>query len=435
MVARALPRPCSQGFGGANKNGKNKGEEKMGLKNEFEKWLVNIDGKSSNTAQQYKSSINSISRHYSQRINKTIDLYDINDISFMKGLAKDYGMGGKYQNFGQNGNSTHGHATIRNAIAAYARFIEYKNSVDKSKGNKINCELSIEDKFSSLVSLWKIYNEVKELLTKAMGGTETEEFAKRLVAKYYNTDPLTISNKNADLKTIGNKLILVKSRQVDIITATPIGVIRNWDFDILVVILFSKNCDILKAVAINSEYAKNTLKWDNYQKGYILTTSKDLLQNEKSVDITETLQKLINEHFQIEKIIGQINSKNGLDSIAKISFKLLTTDENKNKYYIYPANEELFKREAFESSGIFVGIIHHNGYIEYIERQVNKRWESSVYWNINSMPTKYRKLKHLSYANNLTVYACPNNINLKSNEQWLREIASRNRGKNARNRP
>jgi len=114
---------------------------------------------------------------------------------------------------------------------------------------------------------------------------------------------------------------------------------------------------------------------------------------------------------------------------VEISFKLLKTDKNNNKYHVYPANEELFKKEAYRKGGIIVGIIHHNGHIEYIERQVSKIWDTSVYWNINSMPTEYKDLKHLSYANNLIVYACPININLKTNKQWLQEIASKNRGK------
>jgi len=129
------------------------------------------------------------------------------------------------------------------------------------------------------------------------------------------------------------------------------------------------------------------------------------------------------------------NKKNELPTKAmtgakvEISFKLLKTDKNNNKYYTYPANEELFKKEAYRKGGIIVGIIHHNGHIEYIERQVSKIWDSSVYWNIYSMPTEYKDLKHLSFANNLIVYACPININLKSNKQWLREIASKNRVK------
>jgi len=281
----------------------------MNLKNEFENWLVETDGKSSNTAQQYKSSINLISRHYSKHTNETIDLYNINDVSFIKDLAKDYGLDGKYKNFGQNGNGAHGHATVRNAIAAYARFIEYKNSGYKSKENEIDSELKIKNENNSLVSLWKVYNNANVLITK-----------------------------------------------------------------------------------------------------------------------------LINEHSQIKKILEQINSKNEEKqkiihkiptSPIEISFKLLKTDKNNNKYYTYPANEELFKKEAFENEGVIVGIIHQNGYIEYIERRVSKIWETSVYWNINSMPMEYKNLIHISHANNLTVYACPINIDLKSNKQWQREIASK----------
>jgi len=73
----------------------------MNLKNEFENWLVKIDGKSPNTAQQYKSSINLISRHYSKHTNEAIDLYNMNDISFIKGLVKDYGLDGKYKILGK----------------------------------------------------------------------------------------------------------------------------------------------------------------------------------------------------------------------------------------------------------------------------------------------------------------------------------------------
>jgi hypothetical protein len=41
-------------------------------------------------------------------------LYDINDITFIKGLVRDYSKNGKYQEFGDKGNGTK-----RNAIARY----------------------------------------------------------------------------------------------------------------------------------------------------------------------------------------------------------------------------------------------------------------------------------------------------------------------------
>jgi len=129
-------------------------------------------------------------------------------------------------------------------------------------------------------------------------------------------------------------------------------------------------------------------------------------------------------------VVNQPNNDN-FTPRDEISFKLLATDKNNNnKYYIYPADENRFKKEAFENGGIFVGIIHNNGYVEYFSRKVNKIWKSPVSWNINSMPTEYIGLKHLSYANNLTVYACPIKYNLKSAKQWLQEIASQNKKKN-----
>jgi len=117
-------------------------------------------------------------------------------------------------------------------------------------------------------------------------------------------------------------------------------------------------------------------------------------------------------------------------SQIEIPFKLLATDKNNNKYYTYPTNQERFKKEAFANGGIYVGVIHHNGYIEYIERQVSKIWDTSVYWNINSMPTGYKDLKHLSYVKNLIVYACPIKYNLKFAKQWQQEIAFQKRKKN-----
>jgi len=95
---------------------------------EFEIWMISRDDKSPNTASSYKSAINHILEHYSQQTSKTVDL---TDFSFIKILVKDYDIGGKYQAFGEKGN-----ATYRNAIKAYARFLEDKkpeNKQDKSK--------------------------------------------------------------------------------------------------------------------------------------------------------------------------------------------------------------------------------------------------------------------------------------------------------------
>lgn len=100
-----------------------------------------------------------------------------------------------------------------------------------------------------------------------------------------------------------------------------------------------------------------------------------------------------------------LNTDNPLQS--NIKFKLLNTDKNNNKYYIFPENKDDFIEEGFQDKSIFVIVKHSNGYVENITRQVNKIWKTSIYWNINSMPSSYRKLKHLSEAHDLVVYAFP----------------------------
>ena len=157
--------------------------------------------------------------------------------------------------------------------------------------------------FNFLVSLWKKYNNASYLLTSAMGGTANEvgEFAEILVGKYYNAEQLPASNKSADLKTKDGRLIQVKSRKIDRLKTTSLNVIRSWDFDILVVVLFDKEGNILKAIEIDSRTAENLSSPNKYQNGKILTTNHELLNNKNSKDITQDLQNILDNKDSIAK--------------------------------------------------------------------------------------------------------------------------------------
>jgi hypothetical protein len=117
------------------------------MKKDFEIWMTKRDNKSSNTASSYKAGINTISRHYSKETNQNIDLYTINDINFINELVIKYGIGGIYQKVGDKGRGS-----VRNAIAAYARFIEQKNSgydpqLDKENTPKDNKQKTSNQNF------------------------------------------------------------------------------------------------------------------------------------------------------------------------------------------------------------------------------------------------------------------------------------------------
>ena len=95
-----------------------------------------------------------------------------------------------------------------------------------------------------------------------------------------------------------------------------------------------------------------------------------------------------------------------------VKFDLYKTDKRNSEYYFYPTNENEFKKEAYESGQVSVKVIHPDGKTETPVRNVSKVWDTSVYWNINSMYSKYildktGKKKHYSNGCNLKVYACP----------------------------
>lgn len=150
--------------------------------------------------------------------------------------------------------------------------------------------------FEQLIMLWKNYNTASTLLTNAMGGTANEvgEFAERLSCAYYQGEQLPASNKSADILAKDGKLIQVKSRKISHLTTTSLNVIRSWDFDMLTIILFSKDGNILKAIEIDSETASSLSKRSDHQNGSILTTSSRLLDHPKAKDITLALQAILN---------------------------------------------------------------------------------------------------------------------------------------------
>jgi predicted nuclease of restriction endonuclease-like (RecB) superfamily len=190
------------------------------MKKEFEKWMVRREGKSPNTASQYKSSIDLISRHYSQQNKKSIDLYTINDILFIKSLVKDYGMGGRYQEIGQNGTGTNGHGTVRNAIATYARFLEYKKLGNKTSENSNNGKFEL--KSNSIENIeedddenLKINNFTYERDLKYSMVTQVGELfpGYKIFGKQGEGIEYTIAGKRIDLlleNTIENELLIIE---------------------------------------------------------------------------------------------------------------------------------------------------------------------------------------------------------------------------------
>ena len=210
----------------------------------------------------------------------------------------------------------------------------------------------MDQNFDFVVSLWKNFNNASTLLTKAMCGTANEvgEFAEILANKYYDGEQLPASNKSADIKTKDGKFIQVKSRKIEKLKTTSLNVIRSWDFDLLVVIIFNKEGNILKAIEIDSKTAEALATRNEHQNGKVLTTNQELLENPKSKDITNQLQNILDNKVPIHT-----NKPSAIDE--KI---LVSTKHNKSEYFynrktatpsieLFPEDITAFKNELLKT--------------------------------------------------------------------------------------
>lgn len=142
--------------------------------------------------------------------------------------------------------------------------------------------------------LWLKFNEYFNKLTIALGRTSNivGEYAEHLAHKHYGGRLLDISGASADLEAPDGTLYQVKSRKIKGSPSTQLNVIRSWDFDFLVVILFESSGAIKKAVQVPVEVAKEYGASNNHQNGWVITTSQKFLNDHRSTDVTVSLSVL-----------------------------------------------------------------------------------------------------------------------------------------------
>ena len=136
--------------------------------------------------------------------------------------------------------------------------------------------------------LWLKFNEYSNKLTTALGRTSNivGEYAEYLALKHYGGRLLEISGSSADIETVDGNLYQVKSRKIKGAPTTQLNVIRSWDFNFLVVILFDTNGAVKKALEVPVEVAKEYGVANSHQNGWVITTSQKFLNDRRSKDIT-----------------------------------------------------------------------------------------------------------------------------------------------------
>ena len=142
--------------------------------------------------------------------------------------------------------------------------------------------------------LWLKFNEYSNKLASTLGRTSNivGEYAEYLAHQYYGGNLLEISGSSADIETDDGKRYQVKSRKVKKSSSTQLNVIRSWDFDYLVVIIFDSNGLIKYALEVPVKVAKEYGVENSHQNGWIITTTQKFLNDKRSKDIKPPLTKL-----------------------------------------------------------------------------------------------------------------------------------------------
>jgi hypothetical protein len=150
------------------------------------------------------------------------------------------------------------------------------------------------DLSQSVKSLWRKFNVTANELSIALGRTKNivGEYAEHLANLYYQGTLLKVSGASADIEMPDGTRYQVKSRKISGSPTTQLNVIRSWDFDFLVVILFDEIGDVYRAIELPMLVAREYAKESARQGGGIITTSRVFLCDTRGKDITKALSKL-----------------------------------------------------------------------------------------------------------------------------------------------
>jgi len=148
--------------------------------------------------------------------------------------------------------------------------------------------------FDGLSDLWLKYNEYANRLTAALGRTSNlvGEYAEHLALQRYGGELLPASSSSADLRAENGHSYQVKARKILGVMTTQLGVIRSWDFDFLVTILFDESGHVLRALETPVEVAQDHGVRNRHQNGWVITTNRRFLDDSRSLDITAELRSL-----------------------------------------------------------------------------------------------------------------------------------------------
>lgn len=145
-------------------------------------------------------------------------------------------------------------------------------------------------------SLWKSWNIPHEKLVKILPTRNVVGEIGELLAMAYLKGTKETNLKSFDILGKDGLKYQVKTRQLDKMRSTPLNVIRSWDFDKLIVIIFNtkglvSNAIVMDALIVKKKYAKK----NTYQNGFVVTASTKFFSDESALNITSSLNEILNK--------------------------------------------------------------------------------------------------------------------------------------------
>lgn len=146
-----------------------------------------------------------------------------------------------------------------------------------------------------IAALWRAYSEALNALVGALGRSSNAlgEISELLVARVHDGALLPASSKSSDVILQDGTRVQVKSRMLRQGTATSLGIIRSWDFDLLAILLFNPDGSLHFAGEIEAGEAHTLAKLNERQNGWVITTTNDVYHNPAMHDLTNQYREAL----------------------------------------------------------------------------------------------------------------------------------------------
>ena len=153
-----------------------------------------------------------------------------------------------------------------------------------------------DQSISHLLGMYRdVIDELKRREVVRTDNAPTGDYAEYLVARLYNGRLAPNSEKSLDVIAQDGERLQVKARvAIEGKAGTrQLSFIRSWDFDSLIVVLFTPRFEIHRAASVPAGIARERSRFVKHVNGHRLIASDALWETEGVEDLTQRFQDVV----------------------------------------------------------------------------------------------------------------------------------------------